>query len=129
MNDSAVLNIILAFLAGGGVVVAIIGGIREALAFRRQRKAQKEDVEALNFQERLEKIEQQNKFQSNALKFLLYDRIRYLGQCYIVDREISIDNRRILNDMHHAYHDELGGNGDLDVLMKTVNELPLSIKK
>ena len=36
-----------------------------------------------------------------------------------------VDDRRVLNEMHHCYHDGLGGNGDLDNLMQEVNKLPL----
>lgn len=126
MNTSEIL---LTFLASGGIMVAIIGGIREWLAFRRERKAKKEDDFAKNLEKRLAIIEEQNKRQSEALKFVLYDRIRFLGQYYISEKSVSIDDRRILNDMHKSYHNGLGGNGDLDVLMKEVNELPLKIKK
>ena len=118
-------QIVLSFFAGGGVFVAIIGGIREALAFRRQRKAKKEDEKQMNISGRLEKIESQMSAQSEALKYIMYDRIRYLGQGYIFNGEIDFDDRRILNDMHKSYHYGLGGNGDLDTLMSDVNKLPL----
>jgi len=118
-------QIVLSFFAGGGVFVAIIGGIREALAFRRQRKAKKEDEKQMNISGRLEKIEAQMSAQSEALKYIMYDRIRYLGQGYIFNGEIDFDDRRILNDMHKSYHYGLGGNGDLDTLMSDVNKLPL----
>jgi len=118
-------QIILAFFAGGGVFVAIIQGIREWLAFRRERKAKKEDSKALDIDNRLTNIEARQLAQGEALKFILYDRIRYLGQEYLFKGEISFDDRRILNDMHKSYHNGLGGNGDLDTLMKAVNELPL----
>jgi len=120
---------LLAFFAGGGVFVAIIGGIREALAFRRERKAQKEDREELDLKNRLEKIESQLLVQGEAMKYILYDRIKYLGQAYIFDKEVNFDDRRILNDMHSVYHNGLRGNGDLDILMDAVNKLPLKNTK
>ena len=60
-----------------------------------------------------------------ALKWVLYDRIRYLGQAYIHDGKVDFDDRRILHEMHQCYHNGLGGNGDLDSLMNEVNKLPL----
>ena len=60
-----------------------------------------------------------------GLKWVLYDRIRYLGQAYLREGEIDFDDRRLLGEMHKAYHDGLGGNGDLDTLMQSVNDLPL----
>ena len=63
-----------------------------------------------------------------ALKYILLDRVKYLGEGYIQDGEIDFDDRRRLNGMHEVYHNGLGGNGDLDVLMKEVNNLPLKVK-
>ena len=63
--------------------------------------------------------------QSEALKYILLDRIMYLGQCYIVAGEVSFDDRKRLRDMHTSYHEKLGGNGDADAVMKAVDALPL----
>lgn len=130
------MNEILVAILSGGVVVAVIEGVREALKWRRTRKAIKEDraekkaedakrKEELKTEERLGAIEEKVDVQREALKFILYDRIRYLGQAYIAEKEIDFDDRRILNNMHHTYHDGLCGNGDLDTLMAEVNRLPL----
>ncbi len=60
-----------------------------------------------------------------ALMYILYDRIRFLGMTYIRAGEISFEDRRIIHKMHGVYHNRLGGNGDLDDLMECVDELPL----
>lgn len=130
------MNEILVAILSGGVVVAVIEGVREALKWRRTRKAVKEDraekkaedakrTAELKTEERLGAIEEKVDVQREALKFILYDRIRYLGQAYIAEKEIDFDDRRILNNMHHTYHFGLCGNGDLDTLMEEVNHLPL----
>lgn len=130
------MNETLTAIISGGAVVAVIEGIREYLTWRRNRKAIKEDKaeekkenegkqENLRTEERLKNIEAKTDAQSEALKFILYDRIRYLGQAYIADGEIDFDDRRILNEMHRSYHSGLDGNGDLDVLMREVDALPL----
>ena len=130
------MNEIIVAVLSGGAVVAVIEGIREALKWRRTRKAQMEDkAEAkeeykqkqadLKTEERLEAIEKKTDAQTEAIKYILYDRIRYLGQAYIAEGEIDFDDRRILNDMHHSYHFGMKGNGDLDTLMEEVNHLPL----
>lgn len=121
-------TILLAFCTGGlgAAIINVLGGRWQ---FRQERKAHKEDRAELKIEERLKAIEAATAAQGEALKFILYDRIRYLAQAYIADGEIDFDDRRILNEMHRAYHDGLGGNGDLDVLMKSVNELPLKVKK
>lgn len=112
-------------LIGGGAAVSVIEGVREWLRFRRERKAKIEDAENINFEERLKKVESAVGAVISGQKYILYDRIRYLGHAYISDGEIDFDDRRILNDMHGVYHNELGGNGDLDILMRDVNRLPL----
>ena len=124
----AISTILLAFCTGGlgAAIINVLGGRWQ---FRQERKAHKEDRAELKIEERLKAIEAATAAQGEALKFILYDRIRYLAQAYIADGEIDFDDRRILNEMHRAYHDGLGGNGDLDVLMKSVNELPLKVKK
>ena len=131
------MNETLVAILSGGAVVAVIEGIREALKWRRTRKAVKEDraekkaedakhAAELKTEERLGAIEKKVDVQREAMKFMLYDRIRYLGQAYIADKEIDFDDRRILNNMHHTYHDGLCGNGDLDTLMEEVHHLPLN---
>lgn len=128
-------EILIAMLTGGAVV-AVIEGIREAIAWYRNRKAVKEDraeekdeyeqkQRDLKMEDRLTSIEKKMDAQNEAMKYVLYDRIRYLGQAYIAEGEIDFDDRRILNNMHHSYHFGLRGNGDLDTLMNEVNHLPL----
>lgn len=134
MND--VIKDILIAVVSGGVGAAVIKLIGDGLAWKRNRKAVKEDKAeqkkedakkqaALHTEERLKTIETKTDAQSEALKYILYDRIRYLGQAYIAEGEVDFDDRRILNDMHRSYHNGLCGNGDLDALMAEVNRLPL----
>ena len=127
------IGIVIAFLSGGAgaAVVKLVG---DSFAFRRERKAKKEDTASLDFENRLDRIESQNDTQKalldnqrEALRYLLYDRIRFLGQAYIKDGCIDFDDRRILNDMHRSYHTGLDGNGDLNNLMEEVNKLPLKM--
>ncbi|MDL2273970.1 hypothetical protein LJC34_05470 [Oscillospiraceae bacterium OttesenSCG-928-G22] len=54
---------------------------------------------------------------------ILFDRIRYLGNAYLEDGAVDFDDRRNLHKMHEVYK-QLGGNGDLNVLMDEVNKLP-----
>lgn len=140
------IKTVLIAIISGGVGAAIVKLIGDGIAWRRNRKAAKEDRAedrkeeaerraAKNLEERMGRLEAQNNAQSKslnalseALKFMLYDRIRYLGQAYIAAGEIDFDDRRVLNDMHRSYHNGLGGNGDLDTLMAEVNSLKLKTK-
>lgn len=128
---------VLVFLSGG-VAVALIEVAKELILWGKNRKAQKEDdemeradakerQEAMQIDGRLKAIEKKTDAQSEALKYIMYDRILFLGREYIKKQEITFDERRILNAMHNSYHNGLGGNGDLNTLMKEVNELPLNV--
>lgn len=119
------MNEVIIAVISGGSVVAIIEGVREWLAWQRNRKAVKEDRAAEEAAEKVKTLEEKVDALVEANRYILYDRIRYLGQCYIDEKEIDFDDRRILNKMHESYHNGLDGNGDLDTLMEEVNHLPL----
>lgn len=112
--SEAVILAIVGGLLGGSTVAAIINAIAEGIRQRRKRKYDKDDGK-----------DKDNEAIKAGLKWVLYDRIRFLGQHYISAGSVDFDDRRILNEMHKSYHDGLGGNGDLDVLMHEVNALPL----
>lgn len=120
-------EIIIALLTGG-VLVSIINGVMQLIMWRKNRKAQKEDKVEQDVDGRLKAIENTMAVIVQSQKYMLYDRIRFLGQSYIKDGDVDFDDRRILADMHNVYHNGLGGNGDLDNLMKEVNALPLKLK-
>lgn len=138
----------VAFIFGAGGL-EIIGIFRERAKFKADRKAKKED-RAEEKEDKLTEIskkldafiDRQEKFneasaaqdkemqdQLNAtadgMKFVLLDRILYLGQSYIKNGEVSFDDRKRLGDMHTVYHGSLHGNGDADKVMDGVYELPL----
>ena len=126
---------ILVAIITGGALAAIIEGVREFLSWRRNRKAIQEDrkeakkeSEIEDLKETMDALKSKVDVLVESQKFILFDRIRFLGQAYIEAREIDFDDRRILNDMHRSYHDGLEADGDLDALMDEVNHLPLKIK-
>lgn len=111
MSDAVIVGLI----AGAS---AIIGGlITQAGESLRQRRKRKYD--------RADDKDKDMMALKTGLKWVIYDRIRFLGQNYISAGRVDFDDRRILNEMHTCYHDGLGGNGDLDNLMHQVNDLPL----
>ena len=140
---------VLLGILSGGVAVALVKAIEGIVTWHLNRKAAKEDkAEAKadkttelgdavaefkqaeaeknkELEETLEELKQQIKPLSDAIRFILLDRILYLGQSYIAKGEISFDDRKRLRDMHDAYHNGLHGNGDADLIMQGVDELPL----
>lgn len=143
-----IVAIVIAF-AGGAGFTALVNGRTERWKFNAQRKAAKEDkaeekadktsqlkdavekfkeAEAKKNQdmdERLSRLEAQNRAQTEALKLIMLDRILHLGQGYISRGEISYDDRKRLHDMHKCYHEGLGGNGDANLIMEAVDDLRL----
>ena len=124
-------NFLYAALTGVGAA-AVIKLIDNVVQWKLQRKAAKEDRTLDDDRAEIKKIKQWEKDMKdkvnaliNADRYIMFDRIRYLGQKYVAEKEVDFDDRRILNQMHDVYHNELGGNGDLDKLMKAVNTLPL----
>lgn len=139
---------LLLFLFGAGGL-ALINIAQERWKMRYQRKAQKEDkaeekedklyslddelkqyiAEQKDFNERtmarFEEMEQRDAAHTRAMKYVLLDRIIYIGQSYIKHGEVSFDDRRRLREMHDSYHNDLGGNGDADNVMDAVDGLPL----
>ena len=111
MSDTLIVALVAGLAAVvGGLITQLGEGIRQ----RRKRKYDKDDGKDKDLMAL-----------KAGLKWVLYDRIRFLGQHYISAGQVDFDDRRILNEMHKSYHDGLGGNGDLDVLMREVNALPL----
>lgn len=143
MQNELILPLLTGLLTGGAAAAAItVGGklIEKALDWRRECKAKKEDKQDSTddrlaaIERRLRGIEQTQTTlttQVNDLrvsdKAILSDRIKWLGQKYIEAGEVTFEDRRNLHDLHSAYHNHLGGNGDYDELMRDVDELPLKI--
>ena len=134
-------EVLLSLLGGGvigGATVAIIEGVKEALAWRRNRKAQKEDRAEekadKKIEERIEKLEEgqtgmQISIQTmvECQRYILYDRIRYLSLKYLAEGEIDIDDKTNLHNLHTAY-EKTGGNGDFKQMLPAVDKLPLKQK-
>ena len=127
---------ILVAVISSGATAAVVKAIDNWLSWKRERKAKHEDADLerkeQTVNDRLNTIEQKTDDNQKTLdsltegmKYIIYDRIRHIGQAHINAGEIDFDDRRILNSMHHCYHYGLGGNGDLDKLVQEVNHLPL----
>ncbi len=93
---------------------ALITGIVQIVLWILNRKAKKKD-DATGA----------NKHVKNALRVLLYDRIKYLAKHHIGVGYISVEDLEDLTKMHDSYRDDLDGNGFLDGLMAQVKALPL----
>ena len=118
------MSIAIACLSSS-VLVALLNNIWTSIKEARQRKRQKgtEPITALTA--RVETLETQTAALVEAQRLSMMDRIKWLGTCYIADGKVDFFDRQLLNQMHGVYHNQLGGNGDLDNIMTAVNNLPL----
>lgn len=95
------------------LIVSIVGAVFAStgfwafLTFLIQRKDKKDSAE------------------SQMLKGLGYDRIIYLGSCYIKQGYITKDDYENLHDYLYTPYKILGGNGTAEKIMKEVEKLPL----
>ena len=96
-----ILSLVIAALTGSGFTGII-------LAFLQRRWANQDKTDAI----------------VNALKVLMVDRVRYVGNSYIKDQQITMSDKEHLKEMHGAYK-KLGGNGRLDPVMSEVDKLPV----
>lgn len=126
--------------AAAAAITALGKIVEKALDWRRERKAKKEDKQDTTddrlaaIEKRLGSIEENQVNLAGQVqdlrvseKAVLSDRIKWLGQKYIEAKEVTFEDRRNLHDLHSAYHNNLGGNGDYDDLMRDVDELPLKL--
>ena len=122
----------LGYLLTGAASAALIKLLDNIIQWKLARKAKKED----KAEERQENVCKANQLKIDKLedavqatitgqRYILLDRIRYLGLACLQRGEVSFDERRLLHQMHDVYHNSLNGNGDLDELMSEVDELPL----
>jgi hypothetical protein len=134
---------LLGYLLTGATAAAAIKLLDNVILWHLNRKAKKDDESEAEDKEKLKRIEKEEKKRQQeekewkkhtndriealavGVRAILMDRIRFLGQKYLKEGEIDFDDRRLLNQMHGVYHNELGGNGDLAILMDEVNDLPL----
>ena len=133
------IKIILS-IAGGATGTAIVNALYNRWRFKAERKAAKEDkaeekedkiVELEEkfetFSKQLGVIRDEMAAQSEALKLILLARILRDGSKYIAAGEISLEERSRLHATFQCYHVGLHGNGDADLIMSAVDELPLKV--
>lgn len=61
--------------------------------------------------------------ESQGIRWLMQDRLEHVALAYMSRGEITYDELKNWNRGHHIYHDLLGGNGDLDALKNTLQNI------
>lgn len=111
--DNLIPTLLAACLGSSGLT-----GLVLALLQRRWAKQDKEAGKTAAEDKKLDAV-------IAGLKVLTVDRVRYLGQKYIDERSITLEDKENLQDMYHAYK-ALGGNGHLETVMAEVDRLPVT---
>jgi hypothetical protein len=105
---------LITIIIGGGTVAALISGVVQVVLWKLNRKAKIQDEET-NYEKHIK----------NAIRIILYDRIKYLCRRHIGEGYITVEDLEDLTKMHTSYHDDLDGDGFLDNLMNQAKALPI----
>ena len=127
---------IVGIILGSSALTVLLNNLHDRWKLKQERKNTKEDKQeekenivddlqsATNSQEeRLEELESLSKYMAEAIKYLLLDKILFLGSKYIRRNSITMEERKILKAMYDVYHNGLKGNGDADFIMKGVDAI------
>lgn len=133
------------------LAAAVVTSAKDIFLAKRKRKDSKEDKEEdrneklIRYMERqgqtdkkLEEIVSElhdhiatnNTLMSNVIKsnkLIMLDRIKYIASGCIKAGKIKYEDRKMLHDMWDEYHNAWNGNGDLNLIMEAIDELPLDI--
>lgn len=104
MND-----IVVAILAGG-TMSAVVSGIFSLILYKTKKKDEEKTEDDVT---------------KKALQYIMLYIIQNRAEEYIKREGITVDERRSLHKWHDLYHNGLNGNGDADLLMHQIDELPV----
>lgn len=148
MEDISVIELLLSSALG----VALVTALKEIIIWILNRKAHVSDKHDSNdeihkelkqgidegyskldkLNKRMDKfsgVSQETQEQIEAIaqgtKLLLQEKILSLAIKYIDAGEITHEQRKLIHAMWDVYHHGLNGNGDLDIEMGLIDELPL----
>ena len=104
-------------LLSGGIGAAATAGIMSIIIYKIQRADARADAKA-----------HKSTAQMTALRYMMLFIIRWQGTELIKNGSITWEERKMMHKWHELYHNELGGNGDADLLMAAIDNLPLEME-
>lgn len=121
-------------ILSGAMGAALVTGLFGIWQWFLNRSAKKEDraaeQKAIDCAARGKEIRELRKLVDSLIvadRTILYDRIKHLAKSYIKRKWVSVEEYEDLKRMHKVYHDDLGGNGFLDEIMKEVSKLEIRV--
>lgn len=136
MSTLEFIATVVGIILGSSALTVLLNNLHDRWKIKQERKNNKEDKQeakedivddlqsATNSQEKkIEALEILSSNMAEALKYLLLDKILFLGSKYIRRNSITLEERKILKAMYSVYHNGLEGNGDADFIMKGVEAI------
>lgn len=136
MSTLEFIATVVGIILGSSALTVLLNNLHDRWKIKQERKNNKEDKQeakedivddlqsATNSQEKkIEALEILSNNMAEALKYLLLDKILFLGSKYIRRNSITLEERKILKAMYSVYHNGLEGNGDADFIMKGVEAI------
>lgn len=125
-----ILGVVAAFFGSTGFFSVVL-----AILNRKWKKADEKQISPQVIEELVEKVNkildakllEKTDIMLRAQKVITKDRIKYLGTCYVYAGKLDIEEKTTIHEMYDAYK-ELGGNGDLTVIMDEVDKLRVEKK-
>lgn len=77
---------------------------------------------------RHDKNKEAESVERKALRYLMLYVIMDTGKDLLREGSATMEEKKQLRAWHDLYHNGLGGNGDADSLMKSVDQLPLDLE-
>ena len=127
---------VVGIILGSSALTVLLNNLHDRWKIKQERKNSKEDKEEAkenivddlqtttdSQEKKIEALEILSSNMAEALKYLLLDKILFLGSKYIRRNSITLEERKILKAMYKVYHDGLEGNGDADFIMKGVEAI------
>ena len=127
---------VVGIILGSSALTVLLNNLHDRWKIKQERKNSKEDKQeakedivddlqnATDSQEKkIEALEDLSGHMAEAIKYLLLDKILFLGSKYIRRNSITMEERKILTAMYNVYHKGLEGNGDADFIMKGVEAI------
>lgn len=136
MSTLEFIATVVGIILGSSALTVLLNNLHDRWKIKQERKNSKEDkqeekediVDDLQSttdsqEQRLKALEDLSGHMAEALKYLLLDKILFLGYKYIRRNSITLEERKILKAMYNVYHNGLEGNGDADFIMKGVEAI------